>query len=178
LGHRRQQQPTGSRVQLCSVLRRNIGLIRVAVLNNGFNGYINDYSVYLASDNSGEPGTALETFGGLTFPAAPSGILTLASLLNPALASGSTYWVVISAPDLSTVFGGWNLNSQGFLGFSESYIGSGGWISLSSFPNGFPAYSPAVEVDATAAIPEPATLTLMLPAILAIASLRRRGLSA
>jgi len=147
--------------------------IRVGVINFG---RVNNYNVYLASDNSGAPGAALETFGGLGFPSFSSGIITLSSLIRPVLLSGSTYWVVMSAPDLSSVDGGWNLNGQGFNGFSERYVGSAGWVKeQGSFPNGFPTYSPAVEVNATATAPEPATLGLTLGAILAMVALRRRG---
>jgi hypothetical protein len=127
----------------------------------------NNYTVYLASDSGGSPGGALETFSSLAFTS-PDSILTLNSLLNPTLSAGSTYWIVVSAPDLSGSYGEWNWNDQGFFGLAFQNAGTG-WKSDDN-------PTPAFEVNAsrTTSVPEPTTLLLFGAGFVGFTALRRR----
>jgi hypothetical protein len=123
----------------------------------------NDFTVYLAADGGGEPGTAIESFFGVPFT--EGGILTLPSALNPFLNAGSTYWLVVTAPDLLASWGAWNYNDQGLSGFS--YRAGGDWTASTV------GETPAFEVNGTAAVPEPATLLLLGTGLGAVAARRR-----
>ncbi len=129
----------------------------------------NDYLLWLASDNSGQPGSAIETFSGLSLSESGGEILTINSSLRPLLSMGSTYWVVMSAANLGSTWGGWTLNDQSILGIaSRSALTNYIWTDEPG------SASPAFEVNATAevvgpaAIPEPATLGLMFAGLAAL----------
>jgi len=64
----------------------------------------------LYTDSAGHPGTVLENW---TVPVAPlPQLITLTSVLNPALSSGTQYWFVLSNP--SNLI--WSQNNQGVIG--------------------------------------------------------------
>lgn len=130
--------------------------IRVAVRNDPFFSSANNYTIYLASDSSGLPGSAIETFSGLTF-SYPSAILTLNSSANPLLSAGTMYWVVVTAPDLIASSGAWNFSDQGVMGLAARSVNSG-WNACVA------CASPVMDVNGTSVseIPEPSALTLTL----------------
>jgi hypothetical protein len=145
--------------------------IRVAV--SWSRGPTDFFSVYLAADNSGEPGVALETFSPLVFPDDPV-ILTLDSLTNPDLSAGSRYWVVMTAADLSVAFGLWHVNNVGETGsgYRSASDTGGEWAYFAS------SIAPAVEVNVTAAttnVPEPSTTALAVFGLVGLVMSRRRA---
>jgi hypothetical protein len=111
-------------------------------------------SVSLDADNSGVPGANLEYWIASDFPAfgsTDSIFQTFVATSDITLTAGTQYWIVVRA-DASYDDVLWNENVPG--GYSM----------------------PAYEVDGTppSAVPEPTTVLLTLPGLLALCSLRRR----
>ena len=134
--------------------------IRVAV---SFQSGLNNFTVYIAPDIAGEPGSPLESFTGLGFPATPS-ILALNSISHPLLTEGSRYWIVMTTPDPANSQGAWYANDQGFNGvLARNVFGNFVW-TLDPF-----SPTPAFDVSGTAVIPEPSTFALALAGLAATA---------
>ena len=124
----------------------------------------------LYADNGGKPGALIEAWNNIvvnnTF-ASPAPLVTTASVLQPTLTAGSTYWFfVLSAAG--------NPNTDGLEWGNSSQISSGGdWFGGPSnvvlqFPTSPP---PAIELDAVGgaiAAPEPGTLALFTTALILI----------
>lgn len=116
---------------------------------------LNLLDVALTTSVGGFPGAVLETFrfvnamGPLGFLNPP---LIADSVLHSLLSEGTQYWVVASAPDLSTS-AAWNLNTTSDPGPQAQREDSGPWFLVSP-PRG------AFRVSGTA-IPEPSTFTLL-----------------
>ena len=142
--------------------------IRVAALH--LNGP-NSFTVSIATDNSGQPGTVLESFTGVTFTTVSS-IVTLISGSNPLLSTGSTYWVGMTPTSLFASQAGWNVNNQGIGGTYRRFNGADPWF-LSDINVG---PTPAFEVNTTSngVIPEPSTAGLTLAGLAGLALLARR----
>jgi hypothetical protein len=111
----------------------------------------------IAANNSGEPGAAIESFPFLISSTSAT-IYTADSLLHPALAAGTAYWVVLSADDPAQTDILWN-RSTTTEGFS-SKSGAEPWLRQTELA------APAFDVLATAAVPEPATFSLLLGPLL------------
>ena len=114
-----------------------------------FSAGTNDFSFYLASDLSGLPGAAIETFAGVQLTPQAS-LLTLTSLSNPTLLAGTKYWLVGTAPDLSASTGTWFGNDQDLVGGVANRVNGGNW-----FPD-FDA-TPAFEVNGSPTADVPVT---------------------
>jgi hypothetical protein len=134
----------------------------------------NNFTVYLASDSGGVPGAALESFTNVAFVSTPGSIVTLNSILHPMLNTGATYWVVVTAADLTKTDGGWFFNDQGIdSGMAHHNTDSGGvWFAS---PPGSGQTTPAFDVSGTAAAAVPEPVTLLMLGLGAGLVLRRQG---
>jgi len=123
----------------------------------------------LGTDPSGNPDTALETFTVPT-PMFPS-LVSVQSLFNPVLTAGMEYWLAISAASTAAL---WLDNDQGGRGPVAANTNARGFVLLTDF-GGNPPVQPAFRVNgdpsvtafgtvgaAAAAVPEPATLVLVI----------------
>jgi hypothetical protein len=136
--------------------------VRVAA---SFDLGLNNFTVNITSDISGEPGTPLESFTGLVFPGTPA-ILTLHSASHPIVLAGSRYWIVMTAPDLTSSEGKWHLNDQGFNGvLARNFFGGFVW----TFD---PGTTPAFDITGTTKTPEPSTFALGLAGLVCLMRLR------
>lgn len=79
----------------------------------------NDFIVNLAADNSGIPGSVLESFHLAGVPSVGA-IMTANSILTPALVTGTTYWVEV-LPGAADTAGLWMANNQGIRGEAVLY---------------------------------------------------------
>ena len=141
--------------------------IRVAAF---FDSGLNDFTVYIAPDIEGEPGSPLESFTNLSLGAVP-GILTLNSISHPLLAADTRYWVVMTAPQLVNSQGEWNLNDQGFGGvLARNFFGSFVWT-----PD--PGPTPAFDVSG-AVVPEPSTFLVTSAGLVTALTCFRRKFAA
>jgi hypothetical protein len=137
--------------------------IRVAAF---FDSGLNDFTVYIAPNIAGEPGSPLESFTNLSFGVVP-GILTLNSISHPLLTAGTRYWVVMTAPQLANSQGEWNLNDQGFGGvLARNFFGAFAWTLD-------PGPTPAFDVSGTV-VPEPSTFVLASAALAVFGACVRR----
>lgn len=140
--------------------------LQVAISDNGSTSPNLDLTITLASDNSGAPGTALETYQ-VTPPLSVSGALITETCSSscPTLTSGVQYWVELST--LTTVGGyEWYDNNQSVDGISLSSSDGAGW----GFNSGLA--TPAFDVQG--AVPEPATVGTLGAALGFLAWLSRR----
>ena len=126
-------------------------------------------TIALNSDNSDQPGAALETFlvpgGSLGIIGNNNAPLVFNSVLRPQLIFGTRYWITVSSDLNDSV--SWNLNTTGNV--SDQAISTDGgtiWFSPSGITPG------AFEVDGT--VPEPGTATGIVVGALLISLLRRR----
>ena len=144
-----------------------LGFVRVPVQN-----FVpgNLYFLQVADDNSGLPGTVLESFGSLTFPA--DGLVTVTSLSHPNLSPGAVYWVVVGIEANSQdPRGGWHMQAgaTGPVVGDFAYNSGGTWNQVTN-------YFPAFRVDSLDTVPEPGTVGLTLLGGLALlVSFRKRS---
>jgi hypothetical protein len=120
----------------------------------------NEVLVRLLTDVGGKPGGVLETwdfvgamgtFGNANPP------LTAPSALHPLLTAGTQYWLVAFPVATSDTWAAWNLNSVNDTGPHALSTDNGATYSVSTNTRG------AFRVEGTpvAAVPEPASLTLL-----------------
>lgn len=95
-------------------------------------GYVsgtNSFYVSIDTDNGGQPGTVLATFGNLssnTDYGSCCGLVSITGISGLSLSTGTNYWVVIGPTAFSsTTSEEWNLNSTGATG-SVDYSTNGG----------------------------------------------------
>jgi hypothetical protein len=143
-----------------------------------------------ADDNSGLPGTAIESWNNVAVTNAlgTPGEVILTSLLNPHLLHIEEYWIVASAAN-DTSDGGWYPNSTQAAGNSSP----DGYVQLQNDGTPFPGGPPAIHTDEngpaykvegslslTQSVPAPAAALAGIPllSLVAISSLRKRRTSA
>jgi hypothetical protein len=128
-----------------------------------YSGGTDQMQVTLRLDNSGLPGSVIETIvvSGLNEDFDNSAVFTVQSSLHPVLLAGVSYWLAISAVDDDTrIF--WRENSTGQIGDTAlSFDGGTMWESISN-------ETPAFRVTATA-VPEAHALALPVIGALLIA---------
>lgn len=122
----------------------------------------------LYTNSGGEPGTALETWTGVSIYDSFAGqapLDDLVSVVQPALISGSTYWVVVNSTSEDLA---WDDDSIGILG--GTWFGS----AVNDLGQAFPDdYASALQVDGTSkATPEPGTIGLIGLGLLGMAVMR------
>jgi hypothetical protein len=101
-----------------------------------------------------------------------NGSYSFASLLNPTLLPGHTYWV-----ELSTIGYGWNWYAGSATTAITSQSTDGGLHWTDSGPGGSPAFDVYVSAPGTTlstVTPEPATMSLMALGLVGMAGMRRR----
>lgn len=109
----------------------------------------------LYTNSAGQPGTLLESW---TVPVTTVQLITLTSVLNPVLSSGTQYWFVITIPSNSTIEWAWN--NQGVNG--GVWLGSGiNALNEGSSPNPTPVIQLNTQ-NAPNGTPLPPTLILTL----------------
>ena len=115
----------------------------------------NSFVINLAMDNSGLPGTIIETFILADVPSFQT-IETLSSALHPLLVNNASYWLEVMPGD-TTTSGAWMSrdpapdNGSTYLAFDNGT----GWNN-----SGFTVGPQAFEIDG-AAVPEPATVVIV-----------------
>jgi hypothetical protein len=146
----------------------------VLALGN-FAGGDNPVSVYLESDDSGQPGSIITTL--TQFGDVPSwdngsggGLVTFNCGLLCTLGPGS-YWLIAQEPDAGTQQG-WDFAYQdatGNFAFNQTGSPTGPWNAVNTTLTGF-------RIDAGSSIPEPNSLVLFGSGLLGFAALVRRRL--
>jgi hypothetical protein len=123
----------------------------------------------LYADSAGHPGTLLEHWSSVTVPTSLVSIplLSLASVANPVLSSGSIYWFVATSAATSTGLT-WDQSNQ--LSTGGIWVGSG--TSLTQVGATFPP--PAIKL-VSAAVPEPTTWVLLAAPLAAMLWFRRQS---
>jgi len=132
------------------------------------------FSIFLESDNSGVPGTVLETLNFTTtehFHGQYVPPLIAAALGTTLLDSSQTYWLIMGTPSGPVA---WYSNSTGATGTTASGASpqGGPWTLEQNFL--LPAARVEVSGQAPAPVPEPATLALFGAGLLGFGALRRR----
>jgi hypothetical protein len=121
----------------------------------------------LYADSAGHPGTLLEHWSSVTVPTSFVSIplLSLASVANPVLSSGSIYWFV--ATSAATLTGlTWDQSNQ---------LTSGGiWVGLGTSLSQVLATFPPPAIKLVSAVPEPTTWVLLAAPLAAMLWFRRR----
>jgi PEP-CTERM motif len=137
-----------------------------------------NFVVQLLADNGqtgpgqSQPGQLLEQF---TLVNPPAGIVSADSVVNPILQANQLYWFAVlpGSADTSTV---WNFSDTGVGGYADAQQTPGVWK-----PSGSTLGNSAFRIDgAAAAVPEPASLTLLGTGVvfMAVYSWRRRRIDA
>jgi hypothetical protein len=116
----------------------------------------NSVTVELRTDNSGVPGSLLESYGfvGLGPFGSQNGPLIATSVTNPTLVAGTNYWMVV-LPGASDTWAVWNWNDQSVTG-NGSFSSDGG----ATWSNGSSETLGAFEVFGGTAVPAPSTLVM------------------
>ncbi len=146
-----------------------VGSIDVAVFN--LSGKPNGgYSITLAQDSAGAPGAVIETISGISFPN-PGGILSVNSVLNPVLTSGTKYWIYLANALAPEGQGGWYWNNASpavdGIKFEDSSHPTT-WFTNSFQP------SPAFDVIGAASAPEPGAALFVATGLITLRYSRRR----
>lgn len=143
-------------------------------------GYIqdtNNLSISIFEDASGTPaGQLLETI--VSHPTditGFSGVNTYQSSLDPVMAGGSSYWLVVAPVDLNEAN---SQNNAAYSWYASTHLGyaatrdfnftSGSWANWQVYPN---SLLPAFRIEGTA-VPEPGTLALTLAGTAGLVGLR------
>ena len=125
----------------------------------------NTLLLYLLSDIGGSPGSALESFiatGQMQDIGPATSIVSVSSILQPALTAGNSYWLAASVP--LNDFASWYSSSLNISGTQAFRFGAGAW-----------SVGPTNDVVAfrISSVPEPASTTLVVAGS-ALLILRRR----
>ncbi|MDE1921616.1 MAG: PEP-CTERM sorting domain-containing protein [Candidatus Omnitrophica bacterium] len=137
----------------------------------------NSINVQLMNDNSGQPGSILESFSfsslgpfGSTYP-----LLSANSVLDPTLDAGKQYWLVASPPDSSSAEA-WNWNIGNYVEPLATSQDNGTTWNIGS-----PVLAGAFLVEGTPVgvnpVPEPSSLALFAMALLAGGMILRKKLN-
>jgi hypothetical protein len=121
----------------------------------------------LYADAAGHPGTLLEHWSSVTVPTSFVGIplLSLASVVQPVLSSGSIYWFV--ATSAATLTG---------LTWDQSQLSTGGiWVGSGTSLTQILATFPAPAIKLVSAVPEPTTWVLLAAPLAAMLWFRRQS---
>lgn len=126
-------------------------------------------SIELRQDNSGTPGTVIDTFS-VTFPNSPA-LVTGTSTSNPSIVSGQSYWLEEAIPPSAVA--AWFVASPAVSGtVRASTTNDGPWQATCPQCNGdLPAFALIAQ---TATVPEPSTVELSLGALLLMMAMRMR----
>lgn len=115
----------------------------------------------LMTDNSGTPGTVLESYsfvGQMGILGTQNAPLVATSLINPTLVAGTNYWMVVVA-GASDTSAAWNLNDQGVAGIGAYSVDGGStWSGTDFGPQAFGAFE---VFGGQVAVPEPSSLFMM-----------------
>lgn len=146
-------------------------------------------NIFLTSNNAGVPGAVLESWLGVTgeaFALPQVNAFSLTSVLNPALSSGTEYWLVVGpATDTSAL--AWNYTWFGPAASALNSLANGtpvAGIPTLAGPWGFDggALQNAFEIDgtpvqSTSQVPEPATVSLLGAVLLGLVAISRRRMT-
>jgi hypothetical protein len=137
---------------------------------------VNDVTVTLNANSSGQPGSVIESWNNVTSQTGwlyfytqytPEALLSSPGVL---LNAGQQYWVVVTAGGSDTDVA-WNWNSTGDSGTYETYSFYYGWVTHSGTRG-------AYDVLGTSTVPEPGTMLLLGSGLASLIGLRRRRAAA
>jgi hypothetical protein len=122
----------------------------------------NELDVWLMSDDSGSPGSIIESFEYTgTSGSSNESVITLQSTTHPYLSAGTEYWLAAAPVDLLNSWFVWQNNDQGITGSYAQRVGSGSWMDGTSDIN-LPAFEITSEIVST---PEPNLRAFLLAAL-------------
>jgi hypothetical protein len=134
----------------------NFVFTQVLVALTYFQG-TNLFTISLMSDESGHPGTTLESFSATGVAEYPSATLeTFTSATNTMLTKGTTYWIGVFPGEIDLA-GGWVINSTGATGYSR--VGNAHGDGTQNWAS-YAGPSAAFEVRGVP-VPEPASLAML-----------------